>query len=88
MEKNRKEIDGEIKKTSIPAKAGISAAKPHSPTGDHCNVPLSRNFPLTREEIPAFAGMEGGGREWKKRREWKCGGGGNRSVERAGIEKK
>ena len=55
---NRKEIDGEIKKTSIPAKAGISAAKPHSPTGDHCNVPLSRNFPLTREEIPAFAGME------------------------------
>ena len=43
---------------SIPAKAGISAAKPHSPIGDHCNVPLSRNFPLTREEIPAFAGME------------------------------
>ena len=47
--RNRKEIDGEIKKTSIPAKAGISAAKPHSPTGDYCNVPLSRNFPLTRE---------------------------------------
>ena len=45
---------------SIPAKAGISAAKPHSPIGDHCNVPLSRNFPLTREEIPAFAGMERG----------------------------
>ena len=45
---------------SIPAKAGISAAKPHSPIGDYCNVPLSRNFPLTREEIPAFAGMERG----------------------------
>ena len=70
---------------SIPAKAGISAAKPHSPIGDHCNVPLSRNFPLTREEIPAFAGMERGG-EWKKRREWKCEGGGNGSAGEAGIE--
>ena len=47
--RNRKEIDGEIKKTSIPAKAGISAAKPHSPTGDHCNVPLRGKFSLSRE---------------------------------------
>ena len=68
--RNRKEINGEIKRISIPAKAGISAAKPHSPTGDHCNVPLSRNFPLTREEIPAFAGMEeGAGMEVRGRRE-------------------
>ena len=34
---------------SIPAKAGISAAKPHSPTGDHCNVPLRGKFSLSRE---------------------------------------
>ena len=47
--RNRKEIDGEIKRTSIPAKAGISAAKPHSPTGDHCNVPLRGKFSLSRE---------------------------------------
>ena len=64
---------------SIPAKAGISAAKPHSPIGDHCNVPLSRNFPLTREEIPAFAGMERGGGGNGRR-------GGNGSVKEAGME--
>ena len=46
---NGKEIDGEIKRISIPAKAGISAAKPHSPTGDHCNVPLCGKFSLSRE---------------------------------------
>ena len=34
--------------------------QPHSPTGDHS---ASRNFPLTREEIPAFAGME----VWRRR---------------------
>ena len=38
-----------IKRTSIPAKAGISAAKPHSPTGDQCNVPLCGKFSLLRE---------------------------------------
>ena len=47
--RNRKEIDSEIKRISIPAKAGISAAKPHSPIGDHCNVPLCGKFSLSRE---------------------------------------
>ena len=46
---NRKEIAAKIKRTSIPAKAGISAAKPHSPTGDQCNVPLCGKFSLLRE---------------------------------------
>ena len=44
---------------SIPAKAGISAATAAFADRRHW-LPLSRNFPLTREEIPAFAGMEEG----------------------------
>ena len=43
--------------SSIPAKAGISAATAAFADRRHW-LPLSRNFPLTREEIPAFAGME------------------------------
>ena len=56
--RNRKEIDGEIKKTSIPAKAGISAAIAAFADRRLLQCSASRNFPLTREEIPAFAGME------------------------------
>ena len=42
----------------FPRKRESLRRQPHSPTSDHYS---SRNFPLSREEIPAYAGMEGGG---------------------------
>ena len=70
--RNRKEIDGEIKKTSIPAKAGISAAKPHSPKATIAMFRFAENSRCRENEIPAFAGMEEGGNGRKG--EWKKGG--------------
>ena len=46
--------------SSIPAKAGISAATAAFADRRQLQCSASRNFPLTREEIPAFAGMEEG----------------------------
>ena len=57
MERGRRAA--KIKNTSIPAKAGISAATAAFADRRHW-FPLSRKFPLAREEIPAFAGMEEG----------------------------
>ena len=57
-----------IKRISIPAKAGISRGG----IVRHAFASASRNFPLTREEIPAFAGMErGAGMEDGGRRQLK-----------------
>ena len=50
--------DGEIKRTSIPAKAGISAAKPHSPKATIAMFRFAENSRCRENEIPAFAGME------------------------------
>ena len=57
-------LQGGKKNTSIPAKAGISAASAAFADRRYM-FPLRGNFPPSREEIPAFAGMEevGGGME-------------------------
>ena len=44
--------------TSIPAKAGISAAKPHSPKATIAMFRFAENSRCRENEIPAFAGME------------------------------
>ena len=65
--------DGEIQRTSIPAKAGISAAKPHSPKATIAMFRFAENSRCCENEIPAFAGMESGGR-FSLSREWEGGG--------------
>ena len=65
--------DGEIQRTSIPAKAGISAAKPHSPKAAIAMFRFAKNSRCRENEIPAFAGMESGGR-FSLSREWEGGG--------------
>ena len=59
--------DGEIKRTSIPAKAGISAAKPHSPKATIAMFRFAENSRCRENEIPAFAGMESGGGDFRFR---------------------
>ena len=68
----------EIKKLPFPRKResrGAASSATHR-RRRHCTS-ASRNFPHSREEIPAFAGMERG-------REWKGGAGMERG---AGMEK-
>ena len=62
------------RRESLPASAGNSAKR---------NGRLSANAAVAAE-IPAFAGMEGGGQEWKGRQEWK---GGQEWKEGAGMER-
>ena len=75
---NRKEIDGEIKKTSIPAKAGISAAiaafadrRPLQCSASRKILAVARMRFLPTQEWKE-GGMEEGGNGRKG--EWKKGG--------------
>ena len=75
--RNRKEIDGEIKKTSIPAKAGISAAtaafadrRPLQCSASRKILAVARmRFRLSPEWKKGGMEEKGNGRkgEWKKR---------------------